>query len=419
MAETREVVITGVGPVAPIGIGRDPFWQALCAGESGIRPIEVFNGEPSPFPYGGEVVDFEGKKYVKPRKSIKVMSREIQLGFASAGLAISDANLDTESLDRDRLGVVLGGDMMFGDLDEYKLAVKNCIVDGKFSYDMWGDQMMSDMYPLWMLKYLPNMAACHIGISVDARGPNNSIVQDETSSLSAMIEAATIIQRGHADVMISGGMGTLVNLTRMVYRGKGEISANLSSLNACRPFDAKRDGMLMGEGAGSLILESREHAEARGANILATMAGWYNCFIGNPDGTCDLTKAVSTSITESLRAADIGADQLSHLNANGLSDIQCDALEAKGIQQAAGDVPVLALKSRFGNLCTGTGAVEAIGTILSLQHQQIPATLNYEEPDPECPVNVVTELTESSQSYALTINQTRYGNAVAIVLRNG
>jgi len=424
MAENREIVITGVGPVSPIGIGRNTFWTNLCAGQGGIRPLSVFGGNPQTqnpetplFPFGGEVVDFEGKKYVKPRKSIKVMSREIQLAFAAAGLAIADADLQTENIDKDRFGVVFGSDMMLGEINEMRDVIVNCNVDGKFEYSKWGERAMSDMYPLWMLKYLPNMAACHIGISVDARGPNNSIVQDETSSLSAMIEAALIIERGHADLMITGGFGTLINLTRMVYRGKRFLTQHMNSPDACRPFDLRRDGMVIGEGAGAIVLESRQHAESRGAKIIARLDGWHNCFIGHADGSCDLRAAVKTSLSGSLAMANVHPNELSHVNANGLGDVKCDASEAQGIEQVVGDQPVVALKSHFGNLGPGTGAVECIASILSLQHKTLPPTLNYRQPDPNCPVNVVTEKTQSDRSVAVSLNQTRYGNAVAVVLR--
>ncbi len=279
MADSVEVVITGVGVVSPIGIGKDAYWKSMLAGRSGVGPLTLPPGSDLPVRFGGEVKDFDGKHFVKPRKSLKVMCREIQIGYAAAVLALHDAGVSAGKVDPDRFGVVLGSEMFYCDLEELADAYRKCVFDGQLHPEMWGAGAMSDLYPLWMLKYLPNMVACHIAITEDARGPNNTITLDEVSSLLALVESVCYIQRGAADVMVAGGQGSRINLTRILYRGDVYWShRNEEPHRACRPFDAHRDGGVIGEGAGAFILESRRHAEARGANILARVLGFGRSF---------------------------------------------------------------------------------------------------------------------------------------------
>jgi len=209
MDEAREVVITGVGIVSPIGIGRETFWQNLDAGQGGVQSLSLFAGKRDiPFQIGAPLVGFEAKDYVQPRKSLKVMSGEIQVAYAAGALAMQDAGLAKGALDPSRFGVVLGSELLYGELPEVVDCFAHCHVDGEFHFERWGDAAFKDLFPLWMLKYLPNMAACHIGIAHDARGPNNSIVEGQVSSLLAIGEAFSVIQRGLADVMLAGGSGS-------------------------------------------------------------------------------------------------------------------------------------------------------------------------------------------------------------------
>ena len=170
MALDQDVVVTGVGVVSPIGIGKEAFWTALGEGRSGIRTLPYFSAPGMRVPFGGEVPDFDPKQYVRPRKSLKVMSRDIQLAFAAADMACADAGLRQGPLDPERMGVVLGADMMPCDLDELLGTYRGCLVEGRFDFRRWGQAFPAELFPLWMLKYLPNMPACHIGIAQDARG---------------------------------------------------------------------------------------------------------------------------------------------------------------------------------------------------------------------------------------------------------
>ena len=418
MVQSREVVITGAGVVSPIGIGLEAFWTALVECRSGVRPLTMDDECSLSVAFGGRVTDFDPKQYVKPRKSLKIMCREIQTGFAAAGLAMDDAALPAGAVEPERMGVVFGSEMLYGDIAELRDAYSGCIVDGKFDFDLWGKQAMNNLYPLWMLKYLPNMPACHIGIAHDARGPNNSIALAEVSSLLAVSEAASVIGRGMADVMIAGGTGSRLSMTGLVWRSDYNLShRTLDSASASRPFDASRDGMVNGEGAGAFVMESRQHALARGARVWARVLGWGSAFEPRRNGRLGQGAAIGAAITVALRSAGLQADDVGHVNAHGLSTREDDPVEARAIREALGDVPVTAPKSFFGNLGAGGGAVEMAASVLSLADGRVPVTLNYQEPDSNCPINVIRDRPHQTDKHiAVVLNQTRTGQAVAVVI---
>ena len=418
MVPQREVVITGVGVVSPIGIGREAFAASLAAGRSGVRRLDLFVDSDLPAPIGAEVRDFDPKLYVRPRKSLKVMSRDIQFGFAAADLACADAKLRDHPLDPDRLGVVFGADLMPCELEELIPAFRGCLVEGKFDFARWGPSAMTDLFPLWMLKYLPNMPACHIGIAQDARGPNNSLTHGDVSSLSAVAEAMRVIERGQADVMIAGGAGSRIHPVLLVGRGGYDPACRHEDpAAACRPFDARRHGIVCGEGAGAFILESRRYAAARGAPILARILGYAARFEPSRNGRPLRGSAIRAAIAGALRDARLTAADIGHVNANGLSTIHDDRIEAQAIREVLGEVPVTAPKSYFGNLGAGSGAVEMAASLLAIEHGLVPPTLNYEHPDPECPVNVICgRPLATDRRTALVLNHSRQGQSVAVVL---
>jgi 3-oxoacyl-[acyl-carrier-protein] synthase II len=176
MAPEREVVITGVGVVSPIGIGREAFWNALCEQRSGVGPIQAFDASRMPVSFGAELRDFDPKLYVKPRKALKVMCRELQTAFSAAALAVEDAAFDASRAVPERIGTIFGSEMLYGDVHDVVDQYRACMIDGQFAFEHWGSQFPLRMNPLWLLKNLPNMAACHVAIALDARGPNNTIV---------------------------------------------------------------------------------------------------------------------------------------------------------------------------------------------------------------------------------------------------
>ncbi|WP_425616141.1 beta-ketoacyl synthase [Anatilimnocola sp. NA78] len=415
----REVVITGVGMVSPIGIGRDAFWAALDEGRSGIRLVpELAAAADVPFRLAGQCPDFDAKQYVQPRKTIKLMCREIQAAYAAAIIAMQDAGLAKDQFDPFRLGVVLGSEILYGEIDELIETYRHSIHDGVFHAGEWTPNAMKDLFPLWMLKYLPNMAACHIGIVNDARGPNNSIVQGGTSSLLAIQEAASVIERGHADLMITGGSGARIAYSGAPFRGWTQLTNwQGAPEEAIKPFDRRRDGGLAGEGAGMFIIEGRDHAERRGAKILAKIAGWSSRFEPPTHDRVITGSGIRASISAALKSANLQPQDIGHVNANAGGIPSEDRIEAQAIHAELGDVPVTAPKSYFGDLGASSGAVEMLASVLGLQHGRVPRTLNYQQPDPECPVNVIRDASlPTDKRTALVLSQNEMGGAAAIVL---
>jgi len=199
-----EVVVTGMGVISPIGIGSDRFWNSIQACRSGIGPIESFDTGDMPVCIGGEVHDFDPKQYVRPRKSLKLMARDSQFAVAASCLACEQARIEVGSVDPERVGVVLGADRIRNRIEESEAIFRACLDNGEFDFQRWGIEGLPEAHPLGLLKVLPNMLASHISILWDARGPNNTIHHNELSSLIAIAEAAHVIERGHADIMIAG-----------------------------------------------------------------------------------------------------------------------------------------------------------------------------------------------------------------------
>ena len=418
MVNSCEVVITGVGVISPIGINTEQFWDSLAQGRSGVGPLEEIVGSGLPCPIGGRVPDFHPKKYIKPRKNIKVMSRDILMGFVAADMAWTAADAESDAVDPERLGVVFGADMIAIELRDLVDVYRKCINGREFDFSGWGQESMLQMSPLWMLRYLPNMPACHIGIGRDARGPNDSLTLKEVSSLSAIAEAARVIQRGWADTMIAGGTSSCVHPIIWSRHESDQMTARIDNpAAACRPFDAGRDGMVHGEGAAAFVLESRPQAEARGAKILARIAGFASTFEPRLNGRPATGDAIRRAIGTALENARMEPAEIGHVNAEGRSTLVDDRIEAQAIRDTLGDVPVTAPKSYFGNLSGGTGAVEMAASILGLERGLVPPTLNYQRPDPNCPVNVVHgQPLPGTQPTALILNHCRAGQSVAIVV---
>ena len=413
-----EVVVTGVGIVSPIGIGREAFWKSLCQGRSGVGTIERFDPSGLPIRLAAEVRDFDAKRYVAQRKQLKVMCRDAQLGVAAAGLACRDAGLGPGQIDPERFGVVLGADRICTALDDSEPSYRACLVDGRFDFSRWWGKGAAASFPLNFLKVLPNMIASHVSIAEDARGPNNTIHQAEASGLLAVAEAASVIRRGAADVMLAGGASSQLNPFDCVRQCVlGRLSRRQDDpAAAMRPFDADRDGQVFGEGAAVFVLESRRHADARGAQILAACGPRPRPATEEKGtGSGSLRRAMQLALTQ----ADLPAQRLGHVNAHGLSTPEDDAIEAQAIADVAPNVPVIAPKSYFGNLGAAAGTMEMAVSLLAFGARLVPPTLNYRRPDPRCPIRVIHDgpmPLGDSESSALLINRTAAGQAVAVVL---
>jgi 3-oxoacyl-[acyl-carrier-protein] synthase II len=418
MAFQQNIVVTGMGVVSPIGIGRGPFWASLVEGRSGIRRIDLPTEAARVPPFGGVVADFDPKQYVRPRKSLKVMSRDIQLAFAAADLACVEAGLRQHAVDPERLGVVFGSGLIPCELDELAGAFRGCTVEGRFDFGRWGSAAMANLFPLWMLKYLPNMPACHVAIAQDARGPNNSITLGDVSTLCAVAEASRILERGQADAIIAGGVGAPLHPAHWVRTNiLGLSRRNDAPEAASRPFDALRDGLVGGEGAAALFLETERCAKARGVPIMARVLGAASAFEPCRNGRPLAGEAIRRTILAAVRDAGLAPADVGFVVAHGLSTPEDDRLEAQAIRATLGDVPVTAPKSYFGHLGPGSGSLESVLGILAIQHGQVPATLNYQQPDPQCPVHVIHgRPMPLDRPTALILSHTRHGQAAAVVL---
>jgi len=427
----RHVVVTGIGLMSPIGIGTDAFWHSLLTGKSGIGPATLVDGVAAPDNIVGEVSDFTEsaakKVYLKKqRKSIKVMCREIQLGVASAMQAIEHAGIGEDTVERDRFGVDFGANLMFSPPKVLVDAALKCVDKDSnstdFQYEEWGQHGLPGMQPLWLLCYLPNMPGCHIGIAADARGPNNSITLDEASANLVVGEACRVIQRDRADIMIAGTTGTRVHPVKSIHAKMWDHLATSpeDGTARCRPFELNRSGEVVGEGAGSLILEEESHARARGATIYGRIRGYGASCVSSTDGKVDRKQALINSMQAALRCAGMTPDEIGHINAHGTGDREGDREEAEAISEVFGDraskIPVIGLKSYLGNSGSGTGSLELAGSLLSLANKQLPATLNYEQPDPDCPLNVTTDLTQIDIPVGMNLSVTRMGQASVVIV---
>ncbi len=410
-----DILITGLGVVTPLGLDAETFFDALAEMKvaTGIRP--EFRGSDQPYALGAVIDDFDGKHFIKPRKAIKVMCRPIQFGFAVGWMAAEQAGLFHTPVAPDRLGVVFGAETFYADPLEMISAFSHCITNGEFDFRRWGERGIGEIPPLWMLQYLANMIASHLSIAVDARGPSNTICQGDVSSSLAIIEAAELLARGWAEAVIAGGASSQTMTTGMVYRGAHRLSRRLNDPErASRPFDAQRDGVVLGEGGGAIVIETSQSATNRKAQPLAHLSGWAQGFaFGSPTKR---SQRIAEVIALALQRAGVTASQLSHVNATGYSTVEDDRIEAQAIQQAVGDVPVIGLKGNLGHLGPGADVVELVASILSLGRNKLPGAPNYETADPACPVNVNRWTRSESGAHALKLSINNTGQIAALVL---
>ena len=425
------VVITGVGVVTPLGSDADRFVEALRAGESGIRRLSRVPTGTLPIEHGAEAVEFTGdiadygpldKKLQRTiRKGSKVMCREIEMGVAVAQRAMHDADLSEGSFDRSRTGVVYGCDYIMSLPEEYADGIRSCIDDsGSFEFDRWGERGLPKVNPLWLLKYLPNMPASHIAIYNDLRGPNNSITIREASAGAAVTEAFSTINRGHADVLVVGATGTRIHPLRTLHAALQErlASTREDPTTMSRPFDAGRDGSVLGEGAAAIVCESLEHAQNRGARILGEVVGYGSSAVGRRQCGDHFRQALRNVLAAALGDADPG--DVGHVHAHGLSTAECDRQEAEAIAEVFGgpdrQPPVTTAKGHLGNIGAGSGMVELVASLCCLGDRLFPIR-NLEDLDPGCQVRAVRDAETPAGNQFISANVTPQGQATAIRVR--
>ena len=364
------MVITGLGPVSALGEGADTFWSGIAAGRSGIDRVSFGEGDGALPRTAAQVPDFDPEKYVTQRKSLKVMARDIQLAMAGASLAMKDAGLAAPVAEPDRSGVIVGAGVLNHELDELAYSIQNSIGEkGNLDLKKFGQDGIPALFPLWLLKYLPNMPACHISILYDLRGFNNTITTGSSAGLQAVGEAFRILERGDADLMLAGGADSKVNPVGISqYQVMKVLSkaAETNPKNAYKPFDTAADGFVVGEGAGFLVLEELEHAKKRGAKIYAEITGFGS---SGPSGC-------ATAMKHALEEAEIAASGISYLQACGLGIPEEDTLELEALEKTFGgaikDLSVGFSKPNIGFTGFAAGALDLIVSTLSLQQNTVP-----------------------------------------------
>jgi 3-oxoacyl-[acyl-carrier-protein] synthase II len=378
----QRVVVTGLGMLTPVGATVESTWEALQAGRSGIGPITAFDAGAYPTRIAGEVRDFDPYRWIE-RKEAKRMDRFTQLGVAAAMMAVEDARLPIHEGTRDRIGVLIGSGI--GGIATWEEQHRILLERGP-------DRVSPFLIPMMIC----DMASGQTSILLGLRGPNGCVVTACATGTNAIGDAAAIIRRGDADAMLAGGAEAGVSPT-----GIGGFCAMraLSTRNdeperASRPFDAERDGFVMGEGAGVVVLESLEFAQARGAHIISEIAGYgmsadaYHITSPVPGGV-----GAVRAMCAALRSGSMEPMDVDYINAHGTSTDANDKNETLAVKQVMGEhayrVPISSTKSMVGHLLGAAGAVEAIFCALAIRDGILPPTINYEHPDPECDLDYV------------------------------
>lgn len=429
---SRRVVITGVGLISPLGNSAESLWEKINRRESGVDFLHALPEANLPTRIGGEATEFSGtiddfgeldktlKRSVK--KGLRLMCREIEMGVAASQLALQNAGITDESYEPERIGTLFGSDYILTLPQEFNGGIHKCLSDdGNFKMENWGENGIPQVAPLWLLKYLPNMPASHVAIYNDLRGPSNSLTMREASSNVAVAEAVTTIRRGVADAMLAGSTGTRIHPLRSVHVAMQEtlVAECDEPSTACRPFEKNRTGMVLGEGAACWMLESLETAQARNANILGEVVGYSTSTVANAQGVADYETAFFNVLDGVLHNAGVVAEDVGHVHAHGVATRECDRAEAAAIQRVFGDAgtPVVAAKSYMGNLGAGSGLVESIASLKSLEHQQLFPILNYETPDPDSPIVAADPAKHTAGDCFVNVNITPQGQASAILVR--
>lgn len=421
VTKTRRAVITGVGLITPIGTGPAAVWAALKAGTSGVRQITAFDPTFLPCRIAGEVPDFVAKAVIEKsyRKSLNAMARPVQLGVVGAQFAMQDAGLAKGAVAPERLGVEFASVMGATELNDLARMSKVASAGPGRPVDMevWGRAGVPEMPPMWMLKYLPNMPACHATILFDAQGPSNTLIPNDAAGVQAVGEALRILQRGAADVMLVGGSEAKINpLSQSRFNSFAPLTrtTDFPPEQAVRPFDRDASGTCLGEGAGAFGLEELGHAQARGAKLLGEVVGYA---AGLDRGLTGAT--FSRVIRTALADAGIQPGDVDHVNAHGTGVPEFDAFEARAIHGVFGRaVPVFAPLSRFGNMGAASGVVELLCSLLALQHGELPGTLNHDHPAADCPIAVHTgDPRKVTKPYVVKVSSTDLGQCGAVVVR--
>ena len=393
----RRVVLSGLGPISAAGVGIEPLWDAMCSGTTAISRIEEFDPSGFPSKHAGRlpsdrfsVRDFVPKSY---RKATKVMARDIELAVGAAATAIAHAGIKTKANDGEeptippsRMGCHIGAGLIAADVDELAGAmVKSCSEDGSFDIGMWGESGMGNLTPLWLLKYLPNMLACHVTIIHDCQGPSNTITCAESSGTLSIGESLRVIRRGAADACLSGGCDSKINPMALLRQVFAERLAE-TGICAVKPFDSKAKGTLVGEGGGILVLESLDTLKARGGTAIAELAGFAASQSSCPDTVgkyfAEDDDSVGFALANAIKDAGLEPKDIDVIVPFGSGIPAMDAVDRKAIEQVFGDrapsIPLVLPNAYVGTCGAGAGGILVAVAAQCIATQTVPARINTE-----------------------------------------
>jgi 3-oxoacyl-[acyl-carrier-protein] synthase II len=408
----RRVALTGIGAVTPIGTGKEAFWAALMEGRSGVRRITAFDPAPYDTQIAGEIPDFDPSAFMD-RKEVRRNDRFVQLALAASRLALDDAGFAITPRNAERVGVIIGSGI--GGARTWEEQHRVLLERGP-------DRVSAFFVPMLIV----NMASGIVSIATGAKGPNQSVISACATSGHAIGDACRAIQYDEADAMICGGAEAA--LTPLSLAGfctmKAMSTRNDAPERAVRPFDAERDGFVMGEGAGIVLLEEWTHAERRGAHVYAEIVGYGRSgdafHITQPDPEGD---GAARAMRAALRDAGLEPAAVGYINAHGTSTPYNDKLETLAIKRvwgaAASRVPVSSTKSMTSHLLGAAGGVETIACALAIEREMLPPTINYEVPDPECDLDYVPNAARPARIDFAMSNAFGFGghNAILILKR--
>ena len=442
---SRRVVITGLGPVSALGIGIDATWQTLLEGKTCVDRVKRFDPSGFPSQIAGEVQDFKVTKFVPKadRKATKVMARDIELAVVGADQAARDAGLITRGTDPEaykaddfmptyassRLGCHIGAGLIAADLQELAQAFINAVKDdGSFDIHKWGAEGMTNLTPLWLLKYLPNMLACHVTILHGTQGPSNTITCAEASSELSVGESLRVIQRNAADACLSGGAESKLNplgFLRQIMTDRTNTTDNQSPSTAVRPFSRDASGTAAAEGGGIVVLEALDTFQARGGEkAYAEIVGFGASQTVNRDYGHRKADPTGNGIANACRAAlaeaGITANQVDLIMPFGIGAPDSDQSEVAGLKTIFGDrlleIPVFCSKAYAGNAGAGGGAIDVCIAAKALSEQMIPPRINCDNPLPG--INAGTaNATPATLNYVLTYSSSFGGQNAVLILK--
>lgn len=420
----RRAVFTAMGVLTPVGCDPASYHTALVAGTAGVRRIRAFDPFALPCQIAGEVENFDAKQFIpssmkETRKALKVMARAIQMGVAAAQQAMSTGGPAKGTIDPFRFGIEFGSIMFATEVDELAAAGR-VTTDGRtphIDHAKWGTDGYKAIQPLWLLKYLPNMPACHVSVTYDAQGPNNTITTTDSASLLALGEAYRLLQRDAADFFLVGGCDAKINPLSQARHSIFDplcTTHNDDPATAVKPYDAARDGWVFGEGAAVLGLEDLTFAQKRNAKIYAELCGFASGYDRGKKGT-----VFAGVIRNALKDAGITPADVDHVNAAACGSVELDAWEARAIGAVFGtDVPVFAPRGHLGNTGTASGLIELAASVMALHTGTVPATRNHTTTGADCPIRVLAGDPKAvAKPYVVKVTHTDRGHCSAVVVK--